>query len=234
MTKKIPANKLHVSVTEWLTSSYLFSFADYYDPDNMSWGKLRVWNDDTISPESGFPYHSHANFEIVTIVFEGELSHSDSLGNARVLKRGYVQHMSAGTGITHAEYNNALEPLSLYQIWIAPKKKNIEPLYQEREVGFGKKGLHTLISNEHFFENAPNTALSINADAKILYGNLGEGNAENYALKKDDYAFIYVRSGHLVIGHNDLKAGDQLRIHDEEKLFIQAKEDTEFVMVVTW
>ena len=234
MIHKVPEAKVYISNHDWLTSRFLFSFADYFDEHNMSWGKLRVWNDDTIAPESGFPMHSHQNFEIVTIVFEGELTHADSLGNERVLRRGFIQHMSAGLGITHSEYNNTKESLSLYQLWIAPSKLNIEPFYQEKEIGFGKTGLHTLIQNEKHFEEEPHTTLSINANAKIFYGNLQEGETITHTCAKEEFTLIYIRSGHLAIEHHDFKAGDQARIHEETSLFIQAKEDSEFVMVTTW
>lgn len=234
MIHKVPEAKVYISKHDWLTSKFLFSFADYFDQDNMSWGKLRVWNDDTIAFESGFPMHSHKNFEIVTIVFEGELTHSDSLGNERVLHRGFIQHMSAGTGITHSEYNNTKHPLSLFQIWIAPDKLNIQPNYQEKEIGFGTRGLHTLIDSTPHFESEPNLSLSINANAKIFYGHFLEGETIHHKLEKHEYTLIYIRSGHLNISHHDFKAGDQARINEETSLFIQAKEDTEFVMVTTW
>jgi redox-sensitive bicupin YhaK (pirin superfamily) len=142
--------------------------------------------------------------------------------------------MSAGVGITHSEYNNTKDPLSLYQLWIAPREKNVQPFYQEKEIGFGTPGLQTLIQAEHHFEDPPNGTLSINADAQIYYGYLQEGEAITHKLKKEEHSLIYVRTGDLAISHHNFKAGDQARITDEESLFIQAKEDTEFVMVTTW
>jgi redox-sensitive bicupin YhaK (pirin superfamily) len=200
----------------------------------MSWGKLRVWNDDVIAPESGFPMHSHANFEIITIVFEGELTHKDSLGNESVLQRGYIQHMSAGTGITHSEYNNSKTPVELYQLWIAPNKRNIKPHYQEKEIGFGKVGVQELVAKDSHFESAPHLALPINADAKIFYGNLNDGDHQVHELQLHDHVVIYVRTGELAVGHQTLKAGDQLRVSEEEKISIHARAHTEFVMVITW
>lgn len=234
MLQKIPAKDIYVSKHDWLTSKFLFSFAEYHDADNVSWGKLRVWNDDTIAPFSGFPMHSHQNFEIVTILFEGELTHNDSLGNVATLRRGYVQHMSAGEGITHSEYNNSTASVELYQLWIAPNKRDIKPIYQEKEIGFKTPGLHMLVSKDSHFESEPHLALPINANAKIFYGHLKEGETISYALEAHDYAVVYVRTGHLAIGHEDLHAGDELRIHDEEMLFAQAREDTEFIAVITW
>ena len=234
MLHKISSRDIYKSEHDWLASKFLFSFAEYHDSENMSWGKIRVWNDDTIAPENGFPMHSHENFEIITLMFDGELTHIDNLGNEAVLRRGYIQHMSAGTGITHSEWNHGISPVELYQIWIAPKKRNIKPLYQEREIGFNQHGLHELISNEAHFESAPHLALPINADAKVYYGYLKDGDHIVHALKSDDYALIYVRSGHVVVSHHDLKAGDELRVHGEENLAIHARENTEFVMVVTW
>lgn len=234
MLHKISAKDIYTSKRDWLTSKFLFSFAEHHDADNISWGKLRVWNDDTIAPESGFPMHSHANFEIVTIVFEGELTHKDSLGNESTLRRGYIQHMSAGSGITHSEYNNGKTPVELYQLWIAPNKRDIKPNYQEKEIGFGTPGLHMLVSKDSHFESEPHLALPINANAKIFYGFLKEGETVNYALEPHDFVVVYIRTGHLAVGHVDVRAGDELRIHNEAVLFAQAKEDTEFVAVVTW
>jgi quercetin 2,3-dioxygenase len=233
MIIKIPASDVYVSEHDWLSSKFLFSFAEYHDPLNMAWGKLRVWNDDAIAGENGFPMHSHQNFEIITIVFDGELTHEDSLGNKAVLRRGSVQHMSAGTGITHSEFNYAKGPVSLYQLWIAPQKLNVEPHYQERQLDFHKMGLQTLFQSKSHFEDAPHLALPINAEAKVVYGHLEDGAHEHIFLQKGEYVTVYVRAGHLACGHYDAFAGDQFRVFAEDSLFLHARGETEFVMVIT-
>ena len=112
----------------WLDARHHFSFASYYDPARMGWGAIRVWNDDTIAPRSGFPPHPHNDMEIVTYVLEGALEHKDSMGNGEVLRPGEFQRMTAGTGITHSEFNpSASEPVHLYQIWLFPERKGIAP-----------------------------------------------------------------------------------------------------------
>mgnify|MGYP001812022466 FL=1 len=126
-TTIIPANQRHFTNMGWLQTYWLFSFSNYYDPANMGHGKLRVFNDDVVRPKTGFPTHPHEEMEIITIVLKGEISHKDSMGNGGVIRAGEVQRMSAGTGLTHSEYNEADLDLHFFQIWILPDESGLPP-----------------------------------------------------------------------------------------------------------
>lgn len=129
MIKIIPKGKRHFSDFGWLKTYWLFSFSDYFDPDNTRFGALRVFNDDIVAPGTGFPTHPHREMEIITIVLEGEITHKDSMGNKMVIRAGDVQRMSAGTGIIHSEFNLGDEPVHFYQIWIYPDEAELQPGY---------------------------------------------------------------------------------------------------------
>ena len=132
MIQIIPANKRHFSDFGWLKTYWLFSFSNYYDPLNIQFGALRVFNDDVVEPRTGFPTHPHEEMEIVTIALSGEITHKDSMGNKNVIKAGDVQRMSAGTGLTHSEFNLAKEPVHFYQIWIYPDLAGLKPSYDQK------------------------------------------------------------------------------------------------------
>ena len=127
----INAAERHFSDFGWLKTYWLFSFSNYYDPQNIQFGALRVFNDDVVEPGTGFPTHPHEEMEIITIVLEGEMTHQDSMGNKAVIKAGDVQRMSAGTGLTHSEFNLADKPVHFYQIWIFPDKAGLNPTYDQ-------------------------------------------------------------------------------------------------------
>src|SRR5512139_2308538 len=132
MIQIIPADKRHFSDFGWLKTYWLFSFSNYYDPSNIQFGALRVFNDDVVAPGAGFPTHPHEEMEIVTIPLQGEMTHEDSMGNKGVIKANDVQRMSAGTGLTHSEFNLADKPVHFYQIWIFPDSKGLNPTYDQR------------------------------------------------------------------------------------------------------
>ena len=132
MITKISSSSRHHADHGWLSTYFLFSFAEYYDPQNLEFGNLRVFNDDTIAPHSGFSEHDHDNMEIVTIVHEGTLTHRDSMGSVGAISAGEVQYMSAGTGVTHAEMNDGGVPVHLFQIWLYPNEKNAAPRYEQK------------------------------------------------------------------------------------------------------
>lgn len=129
-----PYSELYHASLGWLNTRHHFSFSDYYDEDHVNWSTLRVFNDDEIAAESGFPFHHHDNMEIVTYILSGELTHQDSLGNRGVLKPGIVQRMSAGKGIMHAEFNASPKPLHLFQMWVLPEKRNIDASWEEKKI----------------------------------------------------------------------------------------------------
>ncbi len=132
MINIIRADDRHFSDFGWLKTYWLFSFSNYYDPNNIQFGAIRVFNDDVVEPGTGFPTHPHQEMEIITIVLKGEMTHQDSMGNKTVITAGDVQRMSAGTGLTHSEFNLATEPVHFYQIWIYPDQKGLQPSYDQK------------------------------------------------------------------------------------------------------
>ena len=229
MFHKIPRLDLYTSNHGWLQSRFLFSFADYYDPNNLEWGSLRVFNDDTIAPYSGFPMHSHKEMEIITIMLTGTLSHKDSMGNERSISGGDVQYMSAGTGVTHSEMNDGDSPVSLFQIWLYSNEANLKPKYVEENFNHTEdKGLHLLVS-----QNGENGSIRANTNASLFYANLIKGGTHTRHIKESDHILIYVRTGIIVCGGNHLEKGDQLRIHDEKLLTISVIQDAQFMMVLS-
>ena len=160
----IKANQRHFSDFGWLQTHWLFSFANYFDPRNIQFGALRVFNDDLVAPGTGFPTHPHEEMEIVTIVLDGEMTHADSMGNNAVIRTGDVQRMSAGTGLTHSEFNLASQPVHFYQIWIFPDEAGLRPTYDQKSFhpDAWRNRLLPLASGQHL----PGT-VSFHTDATI-------------------------------------------------------------------
>ena len=180
MIERRPFNKLAGGDHGWLKAKHHFSFADYDNPGRAGWGSLRVWNDDEIAPDSGFPPHPHANMEIITYVREGAVTHKDSLGNEGRTEAGDVQVMSAGTGIRHAEYKLEQQPTRIFQIWITPSSKGGSPAWGSQPFPKADRSgrLVTLASG---FDN-DNDALPIRARARVLGATLKVGETVEYAL----------------------------------------------------
>lgn len=225
----VSANSRYESDYGWLKSYHLFSFGEYFSPNNINWGMLRVFNDDRISAHTGFDTHRHADMEIVTLILRGAVTHKDSMGNERKLSKGMVQRMSAGTGVSHSEYNNEGEELHLYQIWVPPSEKGLKPSYEERDFGLELKDdtLNCLVSDKN------DSALFIHQDAEIYYGKLSAGKSLTYKTSPDRAVFLYVKNGGLNDGEDVIREGDQLRITEENKLSLIAESDSEFVLVDT-
>lgn len=198
----------------WLKTRYSFSFANWFEPTRMGFGTLRVLNDDTIAPHSGFPPHSHRDMEIMTLVTAGTITHKDSMGNTQKVREGEVQVMSAGHGVTHAEYNEESEPLSLFQIWIETNNPDSQPRYEQRAVGWHAVSGHTSIVGP-MQSDAP---LHIQQDAYIdAYG--GEEPATIPLLCGGLYAFVV--SGTVRIADETLHERDAMAISLTEEVRIQ-------------
>lgn len=227
MIEIIRAEKRHFEDLGWLKTYWLFSFDTYHDPDNISFSNLRVFNDDVINPHTGFGKHPHREMEIVTIVLSGEVSHEDSMGNKTTIKAGEVQRMSAGTGITHSEYNNADIPLHLYQIWILPHTQGLKPSYEQKSF-IDEMTPNTLIPVVSG-NNAPGT-LSINADAKISLLDMEPGKDIKYSCKGRKI-FIYLTSGSMKLNDVALNANDQVRVAGEESLILHAVEGSRLIVI---
>jgi redox-sensitive bicupin YhaK (pirin superfamily) len=210
---------------DWLHAHYHFSFADYFDPQRMGVDKLRVWNDDTIAPDSGFPPHGHRDMEIVTYVREGAITHHDSLGNTGRTEAGQVQVMSAGTGIRHAEYNREATPTTLFQIWILPRAAGLTPRWETRPFPREHGRLQVLASG--FAEDG---APMINQDARVLGATLDAGDRIERALGGRP-AYLVAARGTLVVNGVTLGPRDGVAITDEAALDIAAETDAEVVVV---
>lgn len=233
MIKKITASERYRANHDWLDTYHLFSFADYFDPNNLSFGNLRVFNDDTIAGQSGFGAHSHSNMEIVTIVFQGTLNHQDSMGNNGSTKTGEVQYMSAGTGVTHAELNQEDETIRLYQIWMLPKSQGLTPTYNQKD--FSNLDKNSLVPVASGFEDVlqNSDAIEIQSNTTIYKSELEADSRINYSLSKERGLFVYVTSGKIQINDQTFGPGDQARIHEESSLAISALENSEFIAIET-
>jgi redox-sensitive bicupin YhaK (pirin superfamily) len=213
----------------WLDAHHHFSFAGYFDPARTNWGSLRVWNDDVIAPKSGFPAHPHRDMEIITYVRTGAITHKDSLGNEGRTAAGDVQVMSAGTGITHAEYNLEDEPTTLFQIWIVPTRTGEKPGWGARPFPKGERAGRFVTLASGFAND--DDALPIRTDARVVAATLKAGESADYALGKDRRAYLVPATGTIEIDGVRAEARDGVAITDVETLRVTAIEDSEIVLV---
>jgi len=213
----------------WLDAKHHFSFGGYHDPARMSWGNLRVWNDDTIAPKTGFPPHPHRDMEIITYVREGAITHEDSLGNKGRTEAGDVQVMSAGSGVRHSEYNLEDVTTKIFQIWIVPTKNGDAPSWGARPFPKGDRTGHfvTLASG---YEN-DNDALPIRTDARIVAATLKAGESAEYPIGKARKAYLVPATGVIKIDDVQVNARDGAAIQNVDVIRVTAVEDSEIVMV---
>ena len=196
----------------WLDTWHTFSFSDYYDPAQMSFRSLRVMNEDWIQGGMGFGMHPHRDMEIVTYILEGELQHRDSLGNGSVLRAGEFQRMTAGTGITHSEFNPSPAKTHLYQIWLLPRQKGLTPSYDQRVFPAAEKqGRFRVVASP----DGANDSLTIQQDARIFLGEFEEGNVLKHTLSPGRHAWLQVLRGTVRLGDETLNAGDGVAISEE-------------------
>ena len=203
----------------WLKTDHSFSFADYYDPGNVNWGALRVFNDDYVAGGQGFPAHPHRDMEIVTYVLKGELAHRDSMNNHGVVGPGGVQFMSAGTGVRHSEYNNKPdEELHLVQMWVMPGKTGTKPSYGQRDFTVDERRNRwlSIVSGQESVD-AP---IRITQDATFAVSRLEDAAIER-AFAPQRYGFLFVADGTVNANGETLNAGDAVRIYDVPKLVVQ-------------
>ena len=230
-----PFNSLGTANHGWLNANFHFSFAEYHDPARMHWGNIRVWNDDTIAPKSGFPPHPHRDMEIVTYVRTGAITHKDNLGNEGRTGAGDVQVMSAGTGITHAEYNLEDEATTLFQIWILPDRDKLgqPPRWGAKPFPKGERAGQWAVLASGAAGQSEEEALHINADARVLGATIAAG--ETLALKLDAgrKAYLVPATGKVEIEGTQVNARDGVAIAQVETLSITAIEDSEVVLVET-
>ena len=213
----------------WLDAKHHFSFADYHDPKRMSWGSLRVWNDDTIAPGSGFPTHPHRNMEIITYVRKGAITHRDNLGNVGRTEAGDVQVMSAGTGVAHSEYNLEPEATQIFQIWIQPTETGGEASWGARPFPKGERAGRFVTLASGFAEDGD--ALPIRTDARVAGATIKAGESVEYAVGKGRRLYLVAATGVVEIDGLRVNARDGAAIKDVELLKVTALEDSEVVLV---
>ncbi|MBD2214821.1 pirin family protein [Calothrix sp. FACHB-156] len=212
----------------WLDSYHTFSFGSFYNPDQMGFRSLRVINDDTVIGGAGFGTHGHRDMEILTYVLSGALEHKDSLGTGSVILPGDAQIMSAGTGITHSEYNHSkTEPVHFLQIWILPNKQGLSPRYDQKAFSVEeKRGQLRLIAAK----DGRDGAVTIHQDVDIYASVLKSGDVVNYHVNSDRYAWLHVAQGTATLNGKELKAGDGVQISGEETLEISTNSSGEVLL----
>ncbi|WP_297299884.1 pirin family protein [uncultured Methylovirgula sp.] len=229
MIERRPFESLGGANHGWLDAKHHFSFADYADAQRMGWGALRVWNDDTIAPHTGFPPHPHRDMEIITYVREGAITHQDSLGNKGRTEAGDVQVMSAGTGIRHAEYN--LEPgtTRIFQIWILPREQGLGPSWGAKPFPKDDRAGQFVTLASGFSEDVD--ALPIRADARVVGATLKAGQTADYPLGETRHGYLVPAKGQVEVNAVKLNARDGAAVFGEKVLRIKALEDAEVILV---
>ena len=231
MIDKRPFDSLGRFDADWLAARYHFSFSGYRDPSRVQWGALRVWNDDTIQPKTGFPPHPHSDMEIITYVRTGAITHQDSMGNRGRTEAGDVQVMSAGSGVTHAEYNLEDEATTLYQIWILPKQQGGAPHWGAAKFPKTDRAGSLVTLASGFEDDQKNGALPIRQDARVLAATLTPGQSVEYALGAGRYAYLAVAKGEASVNGVALGPRDGAAIRDEASIKVEARADAEIVLV---
>jgi quercetin 2,3-dioxygenase len=229
MIERRPFNEIAGADHGWLKAKHHFSFADDGDPVRRGWGSLRVWNDDEIAPNTGFPPHPHANMEIITYVREGAVTHKDSLGNQGRTEAGDVQVMSAGSGIRHAEYNLEHEPTRLFQIWITPSSNGGSPAWGSQPFPKADRSGRLVTLASGF--DSDHDALRIRARARVLCATLKRGETVEYALAERRHGYLVPASGAVELNGVRIDARDGAAFKDVANIRITAIEDSELVMV---
>lgn len=214
----------------WLKSQHTFSFANYHNPQRMNFGVLRVLNDDIVKAGMGFGTHPHDNMEIVSIPLEGDLEHKDSMGNLAIIKEGDVQVLSAGTGITHSEYNkNKDKDVKFLQIWIFPKERNLAPRYDQisiREIKKENKFYQVLSPNKN------DQGVWINQDAWFHIGDFTKGNSDHYQLKKaGNGVYAFILEGEVEINNEILSKRDGMGVWDMDEIIVKATENAKVLLM---
>ena len=212
----------------WLKSFHTFSFADYFDPEHVEFGPLRVINEDRVKAGAGFGTHGHRDMEIISYVLEGELAHKDSMGNGSIIRPGDVQRMSAGTGVRHSEFNpNPKEPVHFLQIWIQPAERNIEPSYEEKRFAAEEKRgrLRLIVSPDR-----ADGSLLIHQDAKVYAGLFTGDERTEFKTARGRRIYLHVARGAVKANGTALESGDALRITDGAALRLSDAQDAEVLV----
>jgi len=206
----------------WLDSHFTFSFDRYYDPDHVQFRSLRVINEDVIAPAQGFPMHPHRDMEILTWILEGSLEHRDNAGGSGVIRPGELQHMTAGRGVMHSEFNpSPKSPVHLLQIWLLPERKGLVPSYEQLAFPDSDlRGKFNLVAG-------PEAPVTIHQDANLYIARLDRGDSAKHALAPDRHAWVQIARGAVELNGRELKAGDGAAISNESELTVKAQKPSE-------
>jgi len=220
-----PSNERGHNKLSWLDSRFTFSFDQYYDPEHMQFRSLRVLNEDIIAPGQGFGMHPHRDMEILTWILDGALEHRDSMGTGAVIRPGELQHMTAGSGILHSEFNpSPKDSTHLLQIWIVPDRKNLKPRYEQ--LTFADKDLR----GKFHLVAGPEAPVSIHQDANLYIARLDEGEQAKHCLKAGRSAWMQVSHGTVAVNGTKLKAGDGAAISEESEVRVEATKPSEVLL----
>jgi redox-sensitive bicupin YhaK (pirin superfamily) len=213
---------------DWLDSRHTFSFGDYYDPNHMGFGDLRVINEDRVVPAAGFPSHSHRDMEIITYVLEGALAHKDSTGTSSVIRAGEVQRMSAGTGISHSEYNGSENaPVHFLQIWIVPDETGVTPGYEQQAFSFDKhRGRWALLASK----SGRDASVSVHQDVDVWAARLVSGEPLTFRLKPGRRAWMQITRGDAALNGTMLRGGDGIAVSEEDIVEVKGAEEAELLL----
>ncbi len=217
-----------VTRLDWLDSRHTFSFGEYYDPHTMGFSVLRVINEDVVAPRAGFPTHPHRDMEIVTWVLSGALEHRDSLGNGSVIRPGDGQRMTAGTGVTHSEFNHSSnEPVHLLQIWLLPTRSGLVPGYEQLNFAEAqRRGRLRLIASP----DGADGSITIHQDARIYTALLEGSDAAEHRLEPGRRAWLQVGRGAVTVNGTPMRQGDGAAIEGESRLTIAAEQESEVLL----
>jgi quercetin 2,3-dioxygenase len=209
----------------WLDSRFTFSFAEYFDPEHVQFRSLRVINEDHVAPGKGFGMHPHRDMEILTWMLDGSLEHRDSMGSGAVIRPGELQHMTAGTGVMHSEFNpSAKQAAHLLQIWIVPERKGLKPAYEQLEFPDAElRGQFHLVAG-------PSAPVTIRQDANLYIARLDKGAKATHALSSGRYAWVQVARGSILLNGKELKQGDGAAVSKETEIRVEAKDPSEVLL----
>ncbi|MDR4503802.1 MAG: pirin family protein [Candidatus Scalindua sp.] len=228
MIQIVKSNDRHFNDFGWLQTYWLFSFSNYHDPENISHGRLRVFNDDIVKAQKGFDTHPHEEMEIISIVLDGEMVHEDTMGNTTTIRKNDVQRMTAGTGLYHSERNLSDKPVYFFQIWINPDKRGLEPSYAQK--GFKPDLWQNKI--KLLASDTPGEGIvSLNTEASIYRAVLEKGKRLDLEFDENRNPFIYMIKGKAEVNNAIIETRDQARIKNELSLEIVATDSSEFIMI---
>ncbi|MEO1135020.1 MAG: pirin family protein [Pseudomonadota bacterium] len=212
----------------WLDARHTFSFANYHHPEHMGYRALRVINEDRIAPGAGFPTHPHQDMEIITYVLDGKLAHKDSTGGGGVITPGMVQYMSAGSGVTHSEFNaSETDPLHLLQIWLLPNVRGAEPRYEDRQIGDARNGVLKLIASP----DGRDGSIAIRQDAALYASVVAEGETLTHGFAPDRHGWLQIARGGIELPEGSImQAGDGAKIAGQDALSFKALADSEILL----